>query len=87
MPAHLLTNRDNQLVILFRYICKEIVANMFTVSFLLLIIVMSARFVKYLAEAAAGDLAPEVVFAIIAYRIPSFLELLKAPTLSHRANP
>jgi len=49
---------------------------MFTVSFLLLIIVMSARFVKYLAEAAAGDLAPEVVFAIIAYRIPSFLELV-----------
>ena len=49
---------------------------MFTVSFLLLVIVMSARFVKYLAEAAAGDLAPEVVFAIIAYRIPSFLELV-----------
>lgn len=63
-------------MILFRYIAKEIMVSTVTVSFTLLIIVMSSRFVKYLAEAASGDLAPGVVFGIMAYRIPSFLELV-----------
>jgi len=49
---------------------------MLAVSIVLLLIVMSGRFVKYLAEAASGDLAPEVVFAVMAYRIPGFLELV-----------
>jgi len=63
-------------VILFRYIVKEIMVSMAAVSFTLLVIVMSSRFVKYLAEAASGDLAPGVVFAVMAFRIPSFLELV-----------
>lgn len=46
------------------------------VTALLLVIVVSGRFVKYLAQAAAGDLAPDVLLSIIAFRIPSFLELI-----------
>lgn len=49
---------------------------MVAVSATLLLIVMSSRFVKYLAQAASGDLAPEVVLSIMAYRLPSFLELV-----------
>ncbi|MFT5693537.1 MAG: lipopolysaccharide export system permease protein [Oceanicoccus sp.] len=63
-------------MILFRYIAKEIMVSMATVSFTLLVIVMSSRFVKYLANAASGDLAPSVVFAIMMYRVPSFLVLV-----------
>lgn len=61
---------------LFLYLAKEVLTTMLAVSIVLLLIVMSGRFVKYLAEAAAGDLAPEVVFAVMAYRLPGFLELV-----------
>lgn len=63
-------------MILFRYLAKEILLSMFAVSLSLLVIVMSGRLVKYLAEAASGDLDPAVVMAIMAYRLPSFLELV-----------
>ena len=49
---------------------------MLAVSFTLLVIVMSGRLVKYLAQAAAGDLAPNVLLSIMLYRVPSFLELV-----------
>jgi lipopolysaccharide export system permease protein len=63
-------------LILFRYLAKEILISLVAVSATLLVIVMSGRFVKYLAQAATGDLAPDVVFSIMAYRLPSFLELV-----------
>lgn len=63
-------------MILFRYLAKEILITMLAVSATLLVIVMSGRFVKYLAQAASGDLAPDVVLSIMAYRLPSFLELV-----------
>jgi lipopolysaccharide export system permease protein len=49
---------------------------MFAVSSVLLLVFMSGRFVKYLAQAAAGKLAPDVLLAIMAYRLPGFLELV-----------
>ncbi|WP_339672784.1 LPS export ABC transporter permease LptF [Dasania marina] len=63
-------------MILFRYLSREIFVTTFVVSLTLLIIVMSSRMVKYLAEAAAGDIAPEVLMSIMYFRIPSFLELV-----------
>lgn len=50
--------------------------SMVAVSGVLLLIIMSGRFVKYLADAAAGKLAPDVLFAIMGYRMPGFLELI-----------
>lgn len=49
---------------------------MLAVSSTLLLIIMSGRFVKYLAEAASGKLAVDVLFAIMFYRLPGFLELV-----------
>lgn len=63
-------------MILFRYLTREILISLFAVSATLLVIVMSGRFVRYLAQAAAGELSPDVVLSIIAYRLPSFLELV-----------
>lgn len=37
---------------------------------------MSGRFIKYLADAAAGRLLGEVLLTIMAYRLPGFLELI-----------
>jgi lipopolysaccharide export system permease protein len=63
-------------VIIFRYLAKEVMYSMIAVSSVLLLIIMSSRFVKYLAEAAAGKLAPDVLLAIMGYRLPGFLELV-----------
>jgi len=42
----------------------------------LLLIIMSSRFSIYLADAAAGKLAAEILFPVMAYRFPGFLELI-----------
>src|SRR6185312_15293465 len=44
--------------------------------FTLLVIVISSRLVAYLASAAAGDLPAGLVFSIIFFRLPGFLELI-----------
>lgn len=49
---------------------------MLAVSGILLLVFMSGRFIKYLADAAAGELAGDVLFQIMAYRFPGFLELI-----------
>lgn len=49
---------------------------MLAVSSILLLVFMSGRFIKYLAEAAAGKLSGDVLFQIMAYRFPGFLELI-----------
>lgn len=61
---------------LFLYIFKDIVKSSLAVSLVLLLIVSSGRLAKYLSQASSGDLAPELVFAIIAFRLPDFLPLI-----------
>ncbi|SEA32031.1 LPS export ABC transporter permease LptF [Microbulbifer marinus] len=63
-------------MIIFRYLCRELLFATLAVSAVLMLMVMSGRFVKYLAEAAAGDLSANILFSLIGYRMPSFLELV-----------
>jgi lipopolysaccharide export system permease protein len=63
-------------VIIFRYLAKEILFTLLAVSGVLLLIFMSGTFVRYLAEAAAGDLSPQALLVIMGYRLPGFLELI-----------
>ncbi len=63
-------------MIIFRYLAKEILISMTAVSGVLLLIIMSGRFIKYLVEAAAGRFSVDVLFQIMAYRLPGFLELI-----------
>ncbi|HEY3697940.1 MAG TPA: LPS export ABC transporter permease LptF [Spongiibacteraceae bacterium] len=63
-------------MILFRYIVREILLTMLAVTFTLLVIVISSRLVAYLGSAAAGNLPPGLVFSIILFRLPGFLELI-----------
>lgn len=63
-------------MIIFRYLAREVLLNMVAVSSVLLLIIMSGRFVKYLAQAASGELSPEVLLTIMGYRLPGFLELI-----------
>lgn len=63
-------------MILFRYLFREVGISTFAVTSVLMLIIISARLAKYLADAAAGKLEAMAVFLILLYRMPGFLELL-----------
>ncbi|WP_185236452.1 LPS export ABC transporter permease LptF [Teredinibacter franksiae] len=63
-------------MIIFRYLAREVLTSMFAVSLVLLMIIISARFVNYLAEAAAGELDAGILLTLMAYRLPAYLELI-----------
>ncbi len=67
-------NRESVLV--FRYISKEILISLSAVTGVLLLIIVSGRFIKYLSSVAAGELSADVLLVLMAYRIPGFLELI-----------
>jgi len=63
-------------LIVFRYLSRELLITLSAVSAVLLVIIMSGRFIKYLAQAAQGLLDPGVLLLIMLYRMPGFLELI-----------
>jgi len=63
-------------MIIFRYIARELLITTAAVSSVLLLIVMSSRFIRYLARAAIGVFEPQVLLEIMLYRIPGFLQLI-----------
>ncbi|MEH6542579.1 MAG: LPS export ABC transporter permease LptF [Porticoccaceae bacterium] len=63
-------------MIIFRYLARDLLATTAAVCAVLLMVVMSSRFVKYLADAAAGQLDTNILFAVIGYRLPGFIELI-----------
>jgi len=63
-------------LIVFRYLSREVLLTLSAVSAVLLVIIMSGRFIKYLAQAASGLLDPGSLFLIMGYRLPGFLQLI-----------
>jgi lipopolysaccharide export system permease protein len=61
---------------ILRYLTLDVLTHTVAVSFVLLVIIFSGRFVKYLAEAAVGDLAADILLPVMFYRLPGFLELI-----------
>ena len=63
-------------MILYRYFLKEIILTTLTVSGILTVIAVSWRFSGYLEDAASGLLNSEILFVLIIWRLPSFLEIV-----------
>lgn len=63
-------------MIIFRYLSRELLITATAVSAVLLVIIMSGRFIKYLAQAARGMLDPSVLMWVMLYRMPGFLQLI-----------
>lgn len=55
---------------------REVALSTFAVASVLLVIITSGRFVKYLAQSAQGDFPAELIFNLMIFRLPSFLELI-----------
>ncbi len=66
---------DNSMVIL-RYLTRDIIVHTAAVSSILLLIIFTGRMAKYLAEAAAGDIPSNILFPLMFFRIPGFMELI-----------
>lgn len=67
---------EADLLILFRYLSRELLSTMTAVTLVLLLIMMSGRLINQLASAAAGEISLQVVFFILLLRMPSFLEMI-----------
>lgn len=63
-------------MILFRYFAREVFVTMLAVTVIVLVISMGWRFSGYLDEAASGTLTKDILFLVMAYRLPGFLELI-----------
>lgn len=63
-------------MIIFRYLSRDLLITALAVSAVLLTIFLSGKFSDYLDDAAQGKLAVDVLFTIIAYRMPNLLELI-----------
>lgn len=63
-------------LIILRYLSREVLVTLSAISAVLLTIIMSGRFIRYLAQAAQGAIDPSVLLWIMLYRLPSFLYLI-----------
>lgn len=63
-------------MIIFRYLARNLLTSTLAVSAILMLVVVSGRFVKYLADAAAGRLDASVLLALLVYRLPGFFEVV-----------
>lgn len=63
-------------MILFRYFAKEVFSTMLAVAGIVLVISMGWRFNGYLNEAANGIWTKDILYLIMLYRLPDFLELI-----------
>jgi len=61
-------------LIVFRYLSREVLLTLSAVSAVLLVIIMSGRFIKFLAQAAAGAMDPGSLFLIMGFRLPGFMQ-------------
>lgn len=71
-----LLNALGESMIIYRYLSRQLLASTLAVTTVLVFILVSGRFIKYLSEAAAGKIAKEVLLALMLFRLPGFLEMI-----------
>lgn len=59
-------------MIIFRYLSKQILQVMSAVTLILLVVGLTSRFIQYLGQAVAGELASDVLLLLMFYRLPDF---------------
>lgn len=62
--------------LLHRYLVKELLLTTGVITFVLILIVLSARLIVYLNKAATGELATQLVFMIVGLHLPFFLQII-----------
>ncbi|MGA0806681.1 MAG: LPS export ABC transporter permease LptF [Pseudohongiellaceae bacterium] len=65
-----------QAMIITRYLNRQILQVTAALSFILLVVAVLGRLLKYLAQASQGELDPGALFLLMSYRLPDFLQLI-----------
>ena len=60
-------------MIVFRYLSRQLLQAMAAVTLVLLVVALTGRFIQYLGQAVAGELATDALFLLIVFRLPDFL--------------
>ena len=63
-------------MILNRYINRQLFVTTVVVTFVLMMVLVSGRFIKYLAEAAAGEISADILLLVMLFRLPEFLQMI-----------
>ena len=63
-------------LIIFRYLGTQILQVMAAVSLILLVVGLTSRFIQYLGQAVAGELASDVLLLLMLYRLPDFFLII-----------
>lgn len=63
-------------MIITRYLTRQILQATAALSFILLVVAVLGRLLKYLSQASQGELDPGVLFLLMSYRLPDFLQLI-----------
>lgn len=63
-------------MVVFRYLIKHIVLTMLAVAAVLLLVVMGSKVIRYISDAAAGELPLALVGRLVMYQMPGFLQLI-----------
>lgn len=69
------TSTENR-VLVYRYLSRQLFASTMAVVLVLMLVLVFGRFIKYLGDAAEGRIQAEVLFSLLIYRMPGFLELI-----------
>jgi len=63
-------------LIIFNYLTRQVMVTMLSVTCILLLIFMSGRFTIFLHQAISGGISLDILLPVMAYRLPSFLQLI-----------
>lgn len=63
-------------MLVYRYLSRQLFASTLAVALVLVLVLVFGRFIKYLGEAAEGRIQAEVLFGLLAFRLPGFLEMI-----------
>lgn len=62
-------------MIILRYLTRQVTLVTLAITFILLVIVVVGRMLRYLARAARGELDADVLLLLTGYRLPEFIQL------------
>lgn len=63
-------------MVLYRYINRQLFSATIVIAFVLTLVMVSGRFIGYLAQAATGEISADAVFKVLAFRMPEFLQMI-----------
>ena len=63
-------------MILQRYLLKDIFSHTGAVGLVFLLVILASRSIQYLEQVSRGELSLELVFWVVLFRLPEFLELI-----------